>query len=233
MFRLQDNVPEVYVEKSRDFQLFCRLFDACFGATKYSVDSITKLVDSARVNNSMLAPLQTKVGFFSDLDISEDKLRIIIDAFPYIIRNKNSQRGLDYVQALIKRLSKDATIVLEFAKEENSSNSDADKSVLVVSSSTKNVDFELIDELLRFVLPSGYNVTYQIANTQTPTNVDYVLKENVSIKTDYDDNLSRVSSVQHVASSKSAIYDINRGVVGLTKVYDPRKTDQDEDKNDK
>ena len=47
MFRLQNNVPEVYVDKSRDFQLFCRLYDSCFGGVKFSIDSMSRLTNAS------------------------------------------------------------------------------------------------------------------------------------------------------------------------------------------
>ena len=40
MFRIQDNVPEVYVEESRDFQLFSRIYDFAFQSCKLRVDSL-------------------------------------------------------------------------------------------------------------------------------------------------------------------------------------------------
>ena len=35
MFRVENNVPDVYVQESRDFQLFCKLYDLAFQGSRF------------------------------------------------------------------------------------------------------------------------------------------------------------------------------------------------------
>ena len=40
MLRLENNTPSIYCQKSRDFQLFCRLYDVVNNGVKFDIDSI-------------------------------------------------------------------------------------------------------------------------------------------------------------------------------------------------
>ena len=70
MFRVQDNVPEVYVNYSRDFQLFCHLYDIILTGVRYSIDSMEYLTDSKSYNVEVSELLQRKLGIFKTLNIS-------------------------------------------------------------------------------------------------------------------------------------------------------------------
>lgn len=54
MFRIQDNVPEVYINESRDFQLISRLYDILFSGTKYDIDSMVNVLDATLIKDSMI-----------------------------------------------------------------------------------------------------------------------------------------------------------------------------------
>lgn len=49
--RLQNNVPEVYVKESRDFQLLCRLYDCILNGVKFDIDSMLNITDSKSCSN--------------------------------------------------------------------------------------------------------------------------------------------------------------------------------------
>ena len=93
--RLQDNVPSVYVNDSRDFQLLCRLYDCVNNAVMSDIESMPNILVSKDCNSTMLDHLATKVGFFSKHNITNEDLRYIVDAFPYIIKYKGSRRSIE------------------------------------------------------------------------------------------------------------------------------------------
>ena len=57
LFRTQENVPEIYVNKSRDFQILCRLKDVSFNSTKYLIDSLRHTPNTIEINETLLAAL--------------------------------------------------------------------------------------------------------------------------------------------------------------------------------
>ncbi len=60
LIRLQNMVPEVYPNNSRDFQLFCRLYDCVFNGNKFDIDSILDICDTEYIDSKLLRLLQSK-----------------------------------------------------------------------------------------------------------------------------------------------------------------------------
>lgn len=107
-FRLSEHTPDVYSRKSRDFQLFCAIFDCLFGQLKYDIDSIRDVTDTSQCNERLLPLLQTKLGFFTNAKIQGEDLRLILKAFPLIVHNKGSLTGIQYaVQVYLKIMGLD------------------------------------------------------------------------------------------------------------------------------
>ena len=54
MFRFQDNIPDVYINESRDFQILSRLSDILFSGLKYDIDSMVNILDASLVKDRVL-----------------------------------------------------------------------------------------------------------------------------------------------------------------------------------
>ena len=154
MFRLQNNVPEVYPDKSRDFQMFCRLFDVSFNSVKQSIDSLQYATDTLLCDSSILPLLKTKLGFFSDIELSDKELRYILQAFPTLIRYKGSYQALVYVSNLYSRLIGHADSIRVIHNR--------DDFKIEVSSEEGISRSQVLFELLKYVLPTGYVIDYFI-----------------------------------------------------------------------
>lgn len=154
MFRITDNVPEVYVQESRDFQLLSRAFDIAFVPTKYNIDSLRDSINPARCNERLLELHKTKVGLFNTLDVSDDALRLIIDAFPWIIRHKGSIQGIMSVVNLYLRIEKrsDCNITLDI-------NALAQHKIKLKCINIA-VNQALLSSLLYYIIPTGYKIEY-------------------------------------------------------------------------
>ena len=92
MFRLQNNTPSYYVNNSRDFQLFCRLYDYINNGVKFDIDSIININDPLKINDRLLNLYGSKVGFFTNKNINTNVLRRILKAFPYLIKYKGTKK---------------------------------------------------------------------------------------------------------------------------------------------
>lgn len=154
MFRLQNNVPEVYVQESRDYQLLLRLYDSWNSGVNYSIKTILNILDSVTVSDSLLELLATRVGFFSRVRLDTNVLRYIVGAFPYLIRDKGTEKGI-------------REAVYTILKAEN--NPDAVEPIVVsIQNNTHNIQIlttntlynkAALKELLRYILPFGYTYT--------------------------------------------------------------------------
>lgn len=225
MFRIQDLVPEVYPNQSRDFQLFCRLYDIVFNSTKRSIDSMQHTSSTLKCDARLLPLLKTKVGFFSDVEVDDKDLRKILVSFPHIIKYKGSRKSINYIINLYSRLFQSTGRFINI-RQDNSNY------VIEVYSDTPVQKTELLVELLRYVIPAGYTVDYystkevKIYQTvKTNSVINYSKTESFesvdgSIKTRYvskvvirkdSDNLSNILSLANISDSDAVRKDDSFG----------------------
>lgn len=151
MIRLQQNVPEVYINESRDFQLFCRLYDCINNGVKYDIDTMIDLFDPFKTNDRMLELLCTKVGFFHKKNIDSVALRYILSAFPYLTKYKGSKKGVEGAVSIILKINQVYTnVTVEINSIEG----------LVDIKVEEYINLEYLDELMEYILPPGY--LYQV-----------------------------------------------------------------------
>ena len=155
--RLQENVPEVYINASRDFQLLCRLYDCMINSVKFSIDGVLRVIDTRLCSNALLSLLQTKLGFFTEKDFSYDEIRYVLRAFPDIIKYKGSKRGILQAVYVFCKLKHIQTIPnIEIINKQN------DKPIYqinIILYATPQ-DTTLLSEIFRYILPTGYTVRY-------------------------------------------------------------------------
>ncbi len=168
MFKLQDNVPEVYVDQSRDFQLFTRLYDAVFGGVKYSIDSLQHSTNTIDCNEKLLSLLKYKLGFFSEIELDTEGLRLLLASFLYIIRYKGSKKALLYILYLFNRISKiqNQQYNLRIINDPEVASLNNDH-LLHIQLSSDLYSNKLLLELLQLVLPTGYQLSYSIQGINT------------------------------------------------------------------
>lgn len=180
MFRIQDNVPDVYINESRDFQLISRLYDLLFSGVKYDIDSMVNVLDATLIKENMLQLLCTKIGFFPRVDIDANVLRYIIASFPYIIKNKGNKLGIQYaINAILKAENNPLSVGKPRIEIINSEASVNQQPYTVYIYTNIDIYNKLaLDEVLRYVLPIGsayqvnrYDSTYY--NEDNPTKVKH------------------------------------------------------------
>ena len=189
ILRVQDMTPQVYTEESRDFQLLSRLYDSVFNGLKFDADSISSLINTKECRTNILKLLQTKLGFFTERKIDDEKLRSILECFPIIVRNKGSLGAVKQVLYLFLRIysvSSDMEIYYlptpsspPFSEQEpcvlaNGKPPENDSLVMRIHSFQTRPDTTIIEELFRYILPSGTN--YYIEFDKLTKLPDIVLK---------------------------------------------------------
>lgn len=149
---MQNNVPETYVNQSRDYQLLCRLYDVVMNGVKYNIDALGNITDNAHIQSNLLSLLQTKVGFFES-EVTDDKLRYLLDAFPYIMKNKGSLKGIEQVLNVYLKMNHINTPVQVFVNTQ-------DCTIIVTIKSNVILDTKIIEDVMNYVIPTGYSVEY-------------------------------------------------------------------------
>ena len=157
-FRLQNNVPDIYVSESRDFQLLLRLYDSVIGGLRFDIDGMHSLTDTMHIKNTLLPLLATKIGFFSNLDIDDKSLRYILTAMPYFLKYKGSLYGVKQVINLyLKIININASVLISYSKD--AIGNILDHSIQLGSDVTFT-DLPLLQLLLSLILPVGFVVYY-------------------------------------------------------------------------
>ena len=177
LIRLQNNTPSVYTKQSRDFQLFCRLYDCVINAVKYDIDTIVNINNVLKVNDRLLELYCTKVGFFTNKHFNSKILRAIISAFPYVIKNKGSKKGIEEaVTTILKVENKSETPEIVINNTTHT---------IVIYTFVKVFNKDAMLELLSYIIPIGY--TYEIQES-TPIQVQ-----------------SQISTINNLVSIKNPI----------------------------
>ena len=173
MFKLQNHVPPIYVEESRDFQLLLRLYDCIDGGNKFDASTIIEVLNPIKANDRILPLLATRVGFFTDKYIDGNVLKYIIAGFPYMIKNKGTQLGVEEaVNIILKAENSLDPPVINYNKLSNT---------FEIATSTFLYNKTALDELLKYVLPTGTKYsTYTYSQVKSfETNLNTKSKLNV------------------------------------------------------
>lgn len=170
-FRIRDNVPDVYVKNSRDFQLLCDLFDVVNNGVKFDIDSIMDLSNTALTRDSMLPYLQDKLGFNTSKELSHECLRVLLKCFPYLNKKKGSKQGIcDAICLFLNIIYADCNFNIEVFNNsktslDNKYEANLSGNYIIVVYLEDNVlkNLHILNDLLKYVLPTGYILNYDLA----------------------------------------------------------------------
>lgn len=156
--RLSDKTPEIYSKESRDFQLLCNVFDCFVNGIKSDIDSMIDVVNTERCPSRLLPLLATRIGFFTDAELTDEDLRMILESYPHIFKNKGSELAIRQCINLFQRMRK-INVPTEITIENKDANGN-DKYTITIGLNTGGIDTYVLDELVKHILPTGYAVNY-------------------------------------------------------------------------
>lgn len=180
--KIENNVPETYCNRSRDFQLLCRLFTCIINDTKFSIDTMLELVNSHLCRSDMLQLLQTKLGFFSDKYITDEQLRLVLEAFPVIVKNKGSLKSIKQAVNVFLKCKKINTSVqvVYTTKPTTIQGITVDEHSLVIGIESYLQDITILKEIFKYILPVGVGY-YFYFYSQSDLNLNVVFKDSVKL----------------------------------------------------
>ncbi len=184
MIRLQNNTPYIYCQESRDFQLFCRLYDAVNNGVKFDIDSIININDPDLISDRIINLLCTKVGFFPKHNYNTNLLRGIIKIFPEIMKYKGSSRGIELAILTILKYEDTKGVYEIFI--------DNDNGEINIYTSIDLQNKLALDDILSYIIPIGY--IYKLGK-YTPYNAITKLNTLTSINNLWTAPTSNISQV--------------------------------------
>ena len=163
LFKLEENVPDVYVEMSRDFQLLCRVYNILVNSNIITQSKIRQQLNIDQIDDKLLKLLAGRLGFSSDNYIPTEVMRSILLQFPFMIKNKGTKVGIEQaIKSVIKQTSKVNSVYVS-----DITIATGEIKVIVESDDANAVDMSYLSNVLKYVVPVGYTVN--VAVSQTPT----------------------------------------------------------------
>lgn len=148
IFRLDDNVPRIYVNESRDFQMLCRLFTYALNSPKYEAETLHYLNSGMLTNDRLLTNLCEKTGFMDGESIKGEYLRFITENFGRLVRDKGAETGICnavYLYLLMYNLATACYVQI-------------DRRTYTIHIGIKSAvkDIQVLYTILKYIVPTGW-----------------------------------------------------------------------------
>ncbi len=174
MIKIQDSVPNVYYNSSRDFQLLAHLFDVVLNAVKTDVDQLYSLPFSTTSDDRLLDLLAFTFGLkFDRTKYTAAQIRSICSVAAQLMKHKGSIKAIELLCTTVLRAEgMSATCEIE------RSSSGADIAILLPANATCR---DILFEMLPYILPAGmtFNIVQAAANTRAVAIDNIGFSENV------------------------------------------------------
>lgn len=172
--KLEQNTPEIYSEKSRDFQLLCRILNVFLNALIEQSSKIAYNTDNDTLDERLLYLEARKLGFTTHKYFPPNILRNICENFPQLIRRKGTKQAmLDAVYTILS--ANNLVTVLEIGES-----NEGDHYTYNIVSNVSDDEINYIAELLSFIVPAGVVWNYIASvNEESSYALPIDLKDNV------------------------------------------------------
>ena len=173
-FRLEKNVPDVYVDESRDFQLLCRILDIYLKGCIDRASNMVYQLDLDKCNEQLLYAIANMQGFTTNLYIPPNVLRNICKVFPYCLRRKGTEEAIRtaaYAVFSADRLIYQISVNIYGRGTETGGTTDP---TIQITCDAENSYLPYLKEVLRFIIPTGWRISYRLLGTinrEVTTNV--------------------------------------------------------------
>lgn len=217
-FKLEDNVPNVYVSKSRDFQLLCRIIDIYLNGCKNRAADIVYQLDLDNCSETLLYAIANMQGFTPSIYVPPEILRNICKVFPYCIKNKGTIKA---IRAMAQAVFSSDRLIYQVNVEEGGTTSD--RFTITIECDANREYVQYLQEALKYIVPAGYVIRYLVYKD---------IDKDVYSRFEVIQTVSRFSGIaSKIMSGESALaYNTHSGVetntysgyfskIGMAKIY--------------
>lgn len=162
MIKTEKLVPEVYYDRSRDFQLLGRICEFLFNYLKTGTNAIENTIFSDTFDLSLIDLMTSTLGFRKAHEYDAQQLLAFCSAFPYLLRNKGNIKSIECILTLISNVQNIAEPIMVNVND----------GVLEVFVSEKISDLALFEDVLDYILPAGISCRIINASLITSTKTE-------------------------------------------------------------
>lgn len=172
MINIKDQIPSIYYDASRDFQVLGHLYEVVLNYIKTNTDMLYLLPTGMEVDTRATELLATTLGFKLRRNYDNAQLAALVSIFPQLLKIKGTIKAVELAgNALVKASGAPGVFT---SKIENH--------VLVVHIPIEVSDITLFIDLLPYILPAGIRVsiirsTTLIQKTELPIGATAVMRK--------------------------------------------------------
>lgn len=234
-FQTKNNVPNVYTNESRDFNIFEQIYDLAFNSCLFYTNKINYIKSVSKIDASLLPKLATYLGFITSVHYPEKILRSILINYPDIIRNKGTKKAIRLAVLSLQNAFTGITYLDVFI---NNDKAESNYRVVEIVTDGVVIDRLYIEDLLKHILPIGY--VFGWIKVASPYNIYSAYRQQdlvVSVK--FNDNGTNGYKVRQtptdvIQGSGESDLSINTknylyNLIGHTKIAQTATTETDKD----
>ena len=229
MIKVQDNVPSVYYNNSRDFQLLGRTLEVILNYIKMNVDIMEGNYRISNLNQVLTPYLLKTLGFESERVYTNIDLLLLARAFKHIMYKKGTKQALvDIVNLVLRSLhiEEDYEVIVPTIDTNNirpqmDDNMLSELYTIVIMLPSSLQDTKLIEDLLDYILPTGF--VYKFITLQDRQKYKTKLTSTIKTPIRYD-YVSGDGAINKIYKS-NASGDISSGVTNNSTVFNSKNYD--------
>lgn len=148
MIKTKKLVPEIYYNRSRDFQLLGRIYDIVFNYMKMNSDVIYNNPFSDNSDDKLIALVSSTLGFKQTHEYNTKQLRSLCSTFVEALRNKGNLKSIESLLNLLANVENNTDVCYVSISESN-------PYLLNIYIPLSISDTSLFEDMLTYVLPAG------------------------------------------------------------------------------
>ena len=149
MINIKNQIPGIYYDASRDFQILGHLYEVVLNYSKTNADMLYLLPNGVEEDTRAIELLATTLGFKPRRNYDKAQLAALVSIFPQLLKIKGTQRAVDLAgNALVKASGVPGLFTSEMKDH-----------LLVVNIPIELFDITLFIDLLPYILPFGVRVS--------------------------------------------------------------------------
>ena len=191
MIKTRKLVPEIYYDKSRDFQFLGRIFEINYNYAKTNVDLLNTLPLSNNSDLRLVNLVLTTLGFTRKHEYNSHDLKKISQVFSELIRYKGTKKSVELaVNALLNAQNIDAVAHVEDVYDGMTHKKLYEFAIYLP---IELDDVVLLEDLFDYILPAGYSYRLYFTEMVKGSISNITGSSSITSYTYSDANLSKIA----------------------------------------
>lgn len=149
MINLKNQIPSVYYDASRDFQILGHLFEVVLNYSKTNADMLYLLPNGIKADTRATELLAFTLGFKLRRNYDKEQLAALVSIFPHLLKIKGTLQAVNLAgNALVKASGIPGTF-----------ESKIEDHILTIKIPQELTDITLLLDLLPYIIPFGIRVS--------------------------------------------------------------------------